>query len=217
MSESATTMRETLLKVRRLQKVEHKIRISRIDSPKRATLLAEGESLEAEINAVIDRIEEQIGTRDLGLGDKKMNQSEIKVLESSIGRSLTDDERSILTGSEAKHTLGPWSIDNNRAGIKNCIVADVQGTKQEIAFTTFPKVANWPTTIKTAEANARLIALAPTMRDTLLKVRRWRQVEHNLDEAVKDGRPELADLMRECPKLESEIDTVIDQIEEGCK
>lgn len=134
---------------------------------------------------------------------------------------LFDQARAFMTklqygqpASETTHTPGPWEVGKNTEEIKNCVVANIQGTVTEIAFSTFPEGGDSDVRIKTAEANARLIALAPAMLNALLKVRRWRQVEHDLDGATVDGRPELADLMKECPKLESEFEAVIDQIEE---
>ena len=118
--------------------------------------------------------------------------------------------------SKGTSTPGPWAVGKSAGGVMTVVCKDSQQpSATAIAFTVCREVRSAQKAIKRAEADARLIALAPTMKNALLKVRRWRQVEHDLDEATVDGRPELADLMRECPRLESEIDAVIDQIEEG--
>lgn len=66
-----------------------------------------------------------------------------------------------------KHTPGPWAYGEDRRGTKR--VFDGEGHEVVRAMSSAGYPARRPTAER--EANARLIAAAPTMRDALLAIR----------------------------------------------
>jgi len=75
--------------------------------------------------------------------------------------------------TETTHTPGPWKVwgkDTEKHGWREIVVGDYTGDNP-VAITS-PFNPDLPSAVKEAEANARLIAAAPVMRDALVEARK---------------------------------------------